>query len=325
MNIRAIDLFCGGGGSSAGAVKAGVEMVGAVDAWDIATSTYSENFPSAARNVITTRLDDHTGPEIFDCIGDVDLLLASPECTNHSIARGARERCETSRRSGWFIMNFIDQLAPRWLVIENVLGMRRWPGFSGLMSELRAKGYNLRMQSLDAAGFGVPQNRKRLFIMADRHERPPQITGGKLGAPASSIIDWTHKWPASPLYKEGRAKATIERAERAIDSLGRGKEFLIVYYGSDRVGGWQTLDRPLRTLTTLDRFGLVQWVEGEPTLRMLQVPELKRAMGLPTSFKLSFGTRRDKVRLLGNGVASPVMQAVIEQLCTAGPMAIAAE
>jgi hypothetical protein len=33
-------------------------------------------------------------------------------------------------------------------------------------------------------------------------------------------------------------------------------------------------------MTTLDRFGLAQWIGGEPTLRMLQVPELKRAMGL---------------------------------------------
>ncbi len=43
---------------------------------------------------------------------------------------------------------------------------------------------------------------------------------------------------------------------------------------------WQPLDQPLRTLTTLDRFGLVQWAGREPTLTMLQVTELKRAMGL---------------------------------------------
>ncbi len=55
---------------------------------------------------------------------------------------------------------------------------------------------------------------------------------------------------------------------------------LDLYYGSDAAGGWQTLDRPLRTLTTLDRFGLIRWDGSTPTLRMLQVPELARAMGL---------------------------------------------
>lgn len=314
MTIRAIDLFCGGGGSSWGAADAGVEMVGAIDAWDIATATYKDNFPTAARNVVTTRLDDNSGPSIFTDIGKVDLILASPECTNHSVARGARERCEDSRRSGWFVMNFVEELKPRWLVIENVLGMRRWDGFADLIAELKRLGYRLRMQSLDAASFGVPQNRRRLFIMADREERPAAVTGSWRPVPASRVIDRSRKWKASPLYKEGRAKGTIERAERAIAELGRGKDFLVVYYGSDRAGGWQSLDRPLRTLTTLDRFGLVQWRGDEPTLRMLQVPELRAAMGLPVTFELNHGSRRDQVRILGNGVAAPAMQTVVATL-----------
>jgi DNA (cytosine-5)-methyltransferase 1 len=73
----------------------------------------------------------------------------------------------------------------------------------------------------------------------------------------------------------------IERADRAIKSLGGGRPFLIVYYGSDGAGGWQSLDRPLRTLTTLDRFGLVTWDGREPMLRTLQVEELLHAMGFP--------------------------------------------
>lgn len=315
MTIRAIDLFCGGGGSSWGAEDAGVQMVGAVDGWDLATATYKDNFPAAAANVITTRLDDDSGPSMFTDLGKIDLLLASPECTNHSIARGARERNKDSQRSGWFVMNFVEELAPRWIVLENVLGMKRWDGFHELITRLKTEGYKLRMQSLDAAAFGVPQNRRRLFIMGDREERPPLVTGSwARPVPASYVIDKTTTWKTSPLYKEGRAQATLDRAERAIAELGRGKDFLIVYYGSDRVGGWQALDRPLRTLTTLDRFGLVQWKGDEPTLRMLQVPEIRAAMGLPMTFKLEQGSRRDKVRLLGNGVAPPVMQSVVETL-----------
>lgn len=79
-------------------------------------------------------------------------------------------------------------------------------------------------------------------------------------------------------------------------------------------GGWQTIDRPLRTLTTLDRFGLVTWEGPEPALRMLQVDELRRAMGFPQDYSFDRGTRRDKVRLLGNGVAPPVMKAIVETI-----------
>ena len=95
--------------------------------------------------------------------------------------------------------------------------------------------------------------------------------------------------------------------------MGKGVPFLIVYYGSDGAGGWQTIDRPLRTMTTLDRFGLVTWCGREPMLRMLQVDELKQAMGFPKSFKLDRGTRRDRIMLLGNGVCPPVMKSIVEQ------------
>ena len=67
-------------------------------------------------------------------------------------------------------------------------------------------------------------------------------------------------------------------------------------------------------LTTLDRFGLVEWHDREPTLRMLQVPELRRAMGFPESFRLERGTRRERIKLLGNAVCPPVMQAIVSSL-----------
>jgi DNA (cytosine-5)-methyltransferase 1 len=111
--------------------------------------------------------------------------------------------------------------------------------------------------------------------------------------------------------KHSRVKAVPRLCRRLIEDDG---PFLIVYYGSDGAGGWQSLDRPLRTLTTLDRFGLVTWDGREPMLRMLQVEELRRAMEFPSTYRFEHGTRRDKIKMIGNGVCPPVMQAVIEQL-----------
>jgi DNA (cytosine-5)-methyltransferase 1 len=153
------------------------------------------------------------------------------------------------------------------------------------------------------------------------------LPGLKATRDASCILEREGNYAAKRVYNGKRAASTIARVERGIAELGRGKDFLIVYYGSDRAGGWQRLDRPLRTLTTLDRFGLVQWIDGQPTLRMLQVPELKRAMGLThlkdehgngVQFTLEQGTRRDKVKVLGNGVCAPVMRAVVGSLLGAG-------
>jgi DNA (cytosine-5)-methyltransferase 1 len=327
MAVRGIDLFCGGGGSSWGAKNAGVKMVGAVDAWDVATRTYEDNFPTAKGNVMTARLNDKSGPEIFpQRLGRVDLVIASPECTHHSIARGAKPRDDESRRSGWYVMRFVDELKPRWVVLENVMPMRGWPGFDDLIARLGCR-FFVSIQKLDATDFGVPQSRRRLFILCDRDRMPDSVVGSVRGVrTAATVLDPQGRWSADDLYRRGRAAATIERAEAGMRELGRGKDFLVVYYGSDRAGGWQRLDRPLRTLTTLDRFGLVQWRGKTPTLRMLQVPELKRAMGLK-GFRIDHGTRRDKVKLLGNGVCAPVMEEVVRSLTSkdSAPFQVAAE
>jgi DNA (cytosine-5)-methyltransferase 1 len=195
--------------------------------------------------------------------------------------------------------------------------LRSWQGFDALISGLRDQKYHVRAEKLDASEFGVPQTRRRLFIICDREREVPDVPKSRRKPPpVSNILRENGVYPSRPLYADGRASATIERAERAIEALGRRVPFLIVYYGSDGAGGWQSLDRPIRTLTTLDRFGLVTWEGSEPMLRMLQVDELKAAMGFPTSYRLRHGTRRDQIKLLGNGVCPPVMKAVVQALTT---------
>ena len=193
--------------------------------------------------------------------------------------------------------------------------LRTWNGFDTLLEGLREQRYRIRIDKLDASEFGVPQTRRRLFVICDRERDVPPISRSRKPAPpASSILRLDGVYKSRPLYSERRARATLERAERAMVALGKKVPFLIVYYGSDGSGGWQSLDRPLRTLTTLDRFGLVTWEGSEPMLRMLQVEELKAAMGFPKSFRLRHGSRRDRIRMLGNGVCPPVMKAVVDAL-----------
>jgi DNA (cytosine-5)-methyltransferase 1 len=144
------------------------------------------------------------------------------------------------------------------------------------------------------------------------------VPGGIKRKAAKSFIDLGTRWPSRILHLPGRAKATLDRAERAIAALKLGEPFLIVYYGSDGSGGWQSIDRPIRTLTTIDRFGLVTWRKGIPFLRMLQAEELQAAMGFPSTYMFEHGTRRDHVKMLGNGVCPPVMEAIVRHI-TAAP------
>ena len=196
VNMRGIDLFSGGGCGSAGARHAGLTMVGAVDAWDVAANTYRDNFPSA--KVVNARLTDRSGPEIFGRIGKIDMLIASPECTHHSIARGNRPVDQESQRSGWYVMKFIKQLDPRWIVLENVTPMKNWPGFDDLIATLK-KTYKLRIGPLDASDFGTPQSRKRLFIVGDQLVTPTiSLPGMKATRDASCILSPKASMPPSP-------------------------------------------------------------------------------------------------------------------------------
>ncbi len=327
MKLRGIDLFCGGGGSSWGARNAGAEIVCAVDAWPVAADTYRANIPGA--RVVNATLDENCCASILGDVGDIDLILASPECTNHTCAKGNRPRDEESKQTANYVINFARALSPRWIILENVVQMRNWHGYTPLIDDLRALGYNILPQILNAADFGVPQTRRRLFLLCDREVMPLEVMPTMHRRPrmhmARDVVQLDGPWESRPLYSERRAPDTLARAERAMEALGKGEPFLVVYYGSDGSGGWQPLDRPLRTLTTLDRFGLVTWKRRAPMLRMLQVPELKKAMGFDNIYRLPYGSRRDQIRILGNGVCPPVMEAIVRSLTAGAISVIAAE
>lgn len=291
-----------------------MKVVSGIDLCGVATSTFSHNFPGSV--VKKSRLEDIEPRQLHDEIGDIDLLLASPECTNHTCAKGAAPRSEESRATAMQALRFAKEFAPRFIVLENVVHMRPWSRYGELLEGLEDQGYSLKEFVFDAADFGVGQKRRRLFIVCDRENVPPDIYPPKGKAPPTikDLLAEPGTYKTTPLFKEGRAEATLERAQRGIDELGCDQSFLIVYYGTDGCGGWQRIDRPLRTITTVDRFALVSPSAEGHKMRMLQPPELQRAMGFNDDYELPTGTRRDKIRLLGNGVCPPVMQSIVKTL-----------
>ncbi|MCX6006243.1 MAG: DNA cytosine methyltransferase [Chloroflexi bacterium] len=314
MTVRTLDLFHGAGGSSVGALAAGADIVAGVDYWDIATSAYKSNFPNVTainadiRKIIPRRLHGQ--------IGDIELILASPECTNHSCAKGAALRDEQSRLTAFQVTRFAQEFRPKWIIVENVVQMNSWGRHQDLLNELNELGYSVRQEIFNAKDFGVPQSRRRLFLICSQIEEVPKIThpSRRKMRMACDIIDLNGKYAFTSLFSPKRAAATIERAERAFSALGKKEPFLIVYYGTDGSGGWQPIDEPLRTITTLDRFAFVKPSKTGHLMRMLQPEELKLAMGFPASYKLGIATRRDKVKLMGNAVCPPVMKHLVKSL-----------
>jgi DNA (cytosine-5)-methyltransferase 1 len=312
--LKTIDLFCGAGGSSYGARNAGAEIVAGFDIWNTATKAFKTNFPKA--DVFEGDLRLLSPETVKSKIGDIDLILASPECTNHSLAKGAKDRCEESKMTAFQVTRYARTFQPRWIVIENVVEMKSWSEHSKLLQELWNLDYFVKELKLNSADFGVPQARKRLFLLCARANEVqiPETSNTKI-KPVSDILDWQGNYLFTPLFKEGRAENTLMRAENAINALGKKHPFIMVYYGTGE--GWQSVDKPLRTITTLDRFALVIPTRKGHQMRMLQPEELKLAMGFGNDYNLDIAvTRREKIKLMGNGVCPPVMSSIVKKLCT---------
>jgi DNA (cytosine-5)-methyltransferase 1 len=121
--IKAADLFCGAGGSSTG-LRQACEVLGltldliAVNHWDIAIDTHSANHPDAEH--LCANLDN-VDPRKIVPGSKLDLLIASPECTYHSNARGGTPINDQSRASAYRITEWIDHVEVEHVLIENVL------------------------------------------------------------------------------------------------------------------------------------------------------------------------------------------------------------
>lgn len=306
-------MFCGAGGASLGAREGGATIVGGVDLWGPAVDSFRLNFPDA--HVFEQDLRALTPEEVIAKTGKIDLLISSPECTHHTCARGSKPRSEESKDTAFQVIRYAEVMKPRWITLENVVHMKPWARYGELKAELARLNYNVREQIIDASYYGVAQRRKRLFMIADLIEEPPLILPPDVEIKTVwSILDRSGKYKMTPLRTPRRAAETLARADRAIKELGPNESFIIVYYGSDGSGGWQRMDAPLRTITTVDRFAFVTPTENGHMMRMLQPDELRRAMGFPDHYRFPDVSRRERVKLMGNAVCSPVMEAIVKML-----------
>lgn len=176
-----------------------------------------------------------------------------------------------------------------------------------------ALGYDLAEDVVDAADLGVPQHRRRLFLTA-RRKRPPR----HLRLPtrphvnARDVIDWSDGAEWSPMDDAGRRARglrPLQPTTRTRIAAGRrdfGARFVVAYYGE---GGARSVDRPLGTLTTRDRYGVVK---GN-AYRMLSVEEQRVVMSFPEGYVMP-PQRKLATHLYGNAVCPAVMEAIVRDV-----------
>ena len=182
MTATVTDLFCGAGGSSLGAEAAGCELVMAANHWATAIDVHQANFPEAGHDCADiSQVDPRRYPA-------TDILLGSPECTNHSQARGvSRKRqdlnllaepdpsAERSRATMWDVPRFAEQIRYSAIVVENVVEATKWVGWRGWRQVMADLGYESRVLSHNSMHHGVPQSRDRIYVVFWRKGLRPDL------------------------------------------------------------------------------------------------------------------------------------------------------
>ena len=172
---KSIDLFCGCGGLSAGLRSAGYEVIAGVDNDHRLMSSFKRNFPEALH--IEADLSEYAPHDLMEMVGvepmELDLLVGGPPCQGFSknVPRSRRSADSAGNLLVHRFIDFCEELRPKSVLMENVAEMKN--GFSRKFTDeifmrLDAAGYSVNTIVLNAAQFGVPQMRKRTFVLATR-------------------------------------------------------------------------------------------------------------------------------------------------------------
>ncbi len=224
--VTVTDLFCGAGGSSIGVRAAGAELKLGLNHWRKAIETHSTNFPEAMHEVCDVRSTD---PRRYP---STDVLIASPECTAHTLAKGRRRKNiaqqdlfgkdgldpaeERSRVTMWDVPRFAEYHQYNLVIVENVVDARLyWRPFDAWLQSMACLGYSHQLVFFNSMfAHPTPQSRDRLYVVFHR-------TGSK--APDLRIT------PRAWCFQCGRDVASVQawkNPQRRWGKYGKRNQYL---------------------------------------------------------------------------------------------------
>ena len=205
-NIIAIDIFCGAGGFTLAAKEHGIKVIAAIDNNKHANQTYRNNFITRKRCKPKLYTNDvfEISPQtllsdlkIKSC--DLDILMGGPPCQGFSTHRVKDAGVNDPRNlllKRYF--DFVNTLKPKTFIVENVSGLlwkRHKRHVDMFYRSARNSGYKVFPPVvLNARDFGVPQNRKRVFILGIRDD-----------------LNLTIDWPPKPTHFDPESKEVKEQ------------------------------------------------------------------------------------------------------------------
>jgi DNA (cytosine-5)-methyltransferase 1 len=270
--------------------------------WDKdAQKTYAANFGEVPHGDITQiNASD---------IPNFDILLAGFPCQPFS-SIGQRQGFKHRTQGTLFydVLRILEGKRPAAFLLENVVGLvnhDRGNTFAVILQSLNELGYSVHHEVLDAADYGVPQHRKRIYIVG--YDKARLKRGVK------------HQWP-----KKSRKNVFIgQYVEKGIIDRSISKHLQDGYLFKLDDGRPQLIDRrsKVKVKTLVATYHKIQrltgtFVKDGPTgMRLLTTDECKAIMGFPKRFEIPV-SRTQMYRQLGNSVAVPVVTAIAKEMIT---------
>jgi len=329
MNV--LDVFCGAGGLSEGFKNAGYNIIAGIDKDPESLETFKYNFPDAMALLrdLSINIDEDNIVNILN--NRIDVLIGGPPCQGFSIA--GKRLIDDPRNTLYKIyINLIKHSSPSLIVLENVPTLRSlYDGyvFKNIISDFKKLGYATHVWMLNADDYGVPQSRRRLFIIGCKNNslllEPTKITPVKKitcemaisdlplleSDPGSDESNYENK-PQNKYQKEMRKNSSklynhwaVNHTQKTKDIIslvpdgGNYKSLPIELQTTRRVNiAWTRMDssKPCFTIDAGHNHHFHYKANRVPTVR-----ESARIQSFPDNFKF-IGKKTSQLRQVGNAV-----------------------
>ena len=174
-NFNCIDLFCGAGGLTQGFEDAGFKTVFSVEYNEIYAESYKMNFPTVETYVGNIKSISNEEISKINNKNRIDLIIGGPPCQGFSIAGNIGRKFLDDDRNKLFLeyVRFVDVIKPKMFVLENVAAMlthNKGKTIKEITEKFASLGYKIQYRVLNAVEYGVPQERRRIFIIGTKDD-----------------------------------------------------------------------------------------------------------------------------------------------------------